>query len=268
MVLAVNAFWWLPGLWLASTKGASDFAFSHSRESVLARLVQIVSTEAPVQSCSRGARACPAWSSCSARARSGAVPSLGFCVAGLFWGYLAGGLESLDFLQPGRHTYAFYTGLAVAGGAFVAECAVPAPGAQPAQCDRGGCDRWVILAALLIALRMIVLPGENRRSLVEAIRSRLFIGEPFLSSRPSPRLLWVVERVKEHVKPGERLLYEEGGFDLPGVPDPFRRGRFSGLLPERTGVELLGGPYLHASLTTNFTQFGEGALVRQGRLGS
>jgi len=26
IVLAGNAFWWLPGLWLASTKGASDFA--------------------------------------------------------------------------------------------------------------------------------------------------------------------------------------------------------------------------------------------------
>ena len=76
---------------------------------------------------------------------------------------------------------------------------------------------------------------------------RLWAGEPFLSSRPSPRLLWVVDRVKAHVKPGERLLYEEGGFDLPGVPDPFQRGRFSGLLPERTGVELIGGPYLHAA---------------------
>ena len=30
--------------------------------------------------------------------------------------------------------------------------------------------------------------------------------------------------------------------------------------PRRTGVEVLGGPYLHASLTTNFTQFGEGKL--------
>ena len=69
-----------------------------------------------------------------------------------------------------------------------------------------------------------------------------------------------MDRVKTHVKPGERLLYEEGGKDLPGIPDPYQRGRFSGLLPERTGVELIGGPYLHAALTTNFTQFGEGAL--------
>jgi hypothetical protein len=73
-------------------------------------------------------------------------------------------------------------------------------------------------------------------------------------------LLWIVDHVKRALRPGERLLYEEGGFGLPGVPDPFQGGRFSGLLPERTGVELIGGPYLHASLTTNFTQFGEGKL--------
>jgi hypothetical protein len=71
----------------------------------------------------------------------------------------------------------------------------------------------------------------------------------------------VVDRVARYVKPGERLLYEEGGKDLPRIPDPYRRGRFSGLLPQRMGVELIGGPYLHAALTTNFTQFGEGRLV-------
>ena len=71
----------------------------------------------------------------------------------------------------------------------------------------------------------------------------------------------MVDRVKRHLQPGERLLYEEGGFGLPGVPDPFQGGRFSGLLPERTGVEVIGGPYLHASLKTNFTQFGEGSSL-------
>jgi hypothetical protein len=96
--------------------------------------------------------------------------------------------------------------------------------------------------------------------LFESLRERLWAGEPFLSSRPSSRLLWVIDRVKAHVKQGERLLYEEGGKGLSGIPDPFQRGRFSGLLPEPTGVEVIGGPYLHAALTTNFTQFGEGAL--------
>ena len=88
-------------------------------------------------------------------------------------------------------------------------------------------------------------------------------GEPFLSSRPSPRLLWITDRVKRYLQPGQRLLYEEGGMDLPGIRDPFHHGRFSGLLPGRTGVEVIGGPYFHASLTTNFTQFGEGKLFGQ-----
>ena len=42
VVLAANAFWWLPGIWLASTKGPSDFAFAHSSEGVLRRLLQII----------------------------------------------------------------------------------------------------------------------------------------------------------------------------------------------------------------------------------
>ena len=174
----------------------------------------------------------------------------GFCLAGFFWGYLAGGFKALDFLQPGRQTYAFYTALAVAGGVGLDALFLRLRG--------GGTgirfDRWAMASALLIGFRFF---GP---SLMESLRARLVAGEPFLSSRPSPRLLWVVDRVKAHVKPGERLLYEEGGKDLPGIPDPFQHGRFSGLLPDRTGVELIGGPYLHAALTTNFTQFGEGAL--------
>ena len=50
------------------------------------------------------------------------------------------------------------------------------------------------------------------------------------------------------------------------MPDPFQEGRLSGFLPERTGVELIGGPYLHASLKTNFTQFGEGKLCGKTEL--
>ena len=74
VVLAVNAFWWLPGLWLASTKGASDFAFSHSRESVLARLTQIVTTEAPMQSVLAGL-GLPGLLVLFRTSRSGPVPS-------------------------------------------------------------------------------------------------------------------------------------------------------------------------------------------------
>ena len=167
-----------------------------------------------------------------------------------------GGSRALDFLQPGRHTYAFFTALAVAGGAGIDELL------QRARLGFNGVDhldRWVMVGAAVLGIRIWGYP------LVESLRVRLAppSGEPFLSSRPSPQLLWITDRVKRYLQPGQRLLYEEGGKDLPGIRDPFEHGRFSGLLPERTGVEVIGGPYLHASLTTNFTQFGEGKLFGQ-----
>jgi hypothetical protein len=255
VVLAVNAFWWVPGIWLASTKGPSDFAFSHSREGVARRLAQMVSVEAPIQSILLAAglpglvvlirrQPVPGWALC------------GFCAAGMAWGYLAGALPALDFLQPGRHSYAFFTGLALAGGAGLEELRRRL---RLGPRGRDHFDRWIMAGLVLIALRMVGPP------LAGSIRFRLGEEEPFLSSRPSGRLRWVVDRVRRHVEPGERLLYEEGGLDVPGVPDPFQRGRFSGLLPHWTGVEVIGGPYLHASLTTNFTQFGEGELFGQSR---
>jgi hypothetical protein len=250
LVLASNAFWWLPGLWLASTKGASDFAFAHSSEGVAARLARIVTAEAEMESVLL-AVGLPGLVLLARQGMVRAAALGGFSLAGFFWGYLAGGFQALDFLQPGRHTYAFYTGLAVAGGLCLDAFFLKLRGG-------GGwgsrLDYWALAAVLLIGFRMLGAP------VWDSLRLRLWVGEPFLSSRPSPRLLWVVDRVKSHVKPGERLLYEEGGKGLPGILDPFQRGRFSGLLPEQTGVELIGGPYLHAALTTNFTQFGEGAL--------
>ena len=62
---------------------------------------------------------------------------------------------------------------------------------------------------------------------------------------------------------GERLLYEEGEFGLRAYPTRFKAGDSAAFSRELTGVEVIGGPYLHASLTTNFTQFGEGKLFGQ-----
>jgi hypothetical protein len=258
-ILALNAFWWLPGIWLASTKGSSDFAFAHP-EGVGRRLTQIVSTEAPVEVLLIGVGV-PGLAVVMRRSRVAGWALLMFCASGVFWGYLAGGIRSLDFLQPGRHTYACFTALAVAGGAGVDEAARRLRGGRE---RRDHLDRWVFAGAAVIAIRLVVFPQPGSAGLIESVRSRVMGVEPFLSSRPSPRLLWVVDRVRRYVKPGSRLLYEEGGFGLPGVADPFQRGRFSGLLPERTGAELIGGPYLHASLEANFTQFGEGRLYGKG----
>jgi hypothetical protein len=142
-------------------------------------------------------------------------------------------------------------------------------------------DCWILAGAALVGIRVLGFPlvdlppalrsvvarlsvEHNLKvpsaGLAPSIGARLFSGEPFLSSRPSARLHWVIDRVRRYLKPGERLLYEESGFGIPAAPDPYQGGRFSGLLPELTGVEVIGGPYLHASLTTNFTQFGEGKL--------
>lgn len=253
LVLASNAFWWIPGVYLASTKGDSGFAFSHSGELVFTRLFQIVWSEAPIESLLLGA-GIPGLLILWRRSSVPGAALAGLCAAGLGWGYLAGFAGSLDFLQPGRHTFALYSGLAMAVPVAFETMLARLRGAYPGM-DR--LDRWFAVAVLLLVTRVV---GPSLR---DSVRMHLFEGEPFLSSRPSSRLVWVLDRVKQHVKPGERLLYEEGGKDLPRTPDPYRHGRFSGLLPQRTGVELLGGPYLHASLNTNFTQFGEGKLFDQ-----
>jgi hypothetical protein len=255
IVLALNAFWWLPGLYLASTKGDSGFAFSHSGEGVAARLANILWSEAPIESILLGA----GLAGLLVLMSRSTVPGLalgGFCAAGWAWGYLAGAMDSLDFLQPGRHTFAFYSALAIAGPVALEEAARLL---RTGQQGMGRMDRWMLAGFLLVALRVL---GP---SLAGSVRYHLWTGEPFLSSRPSTRLSWVVDRVRRHVKPGERLLYEEGGKDLPDARAPFGHGRFSGLLPWRTDVEVLGGPYLHASLTTNFTQFGEGKLFGRAK---
>lgn len=260
IVLAVNAFWWYPALWLASTKGPSDFVFRHP-EPVASRLWQILSVEAPIE-CVLCGLGIVGLVGLAKRDRVYAAGLGGFVGAGFFWGYLAGGFRALDFLQPGRQTYAFYTGLCVASALGATEVLTRL------KVGVGGrLDRWATVGAILIGLRILGPSLETSLrsrlggfSLARPFGSRANRREPFLSSRPTSRLLWVVDRVKRHVRPGERLLYEESGFGLPGIADPFEGGRFSGLLPEKTGVEVLGGPYLHASLTTNFTQFGEGKL--------
>ncbi|WP_165235470.1 hypothetical protein [Aquisphaera insulae] len=252
-VLAANAFWWLPGLWLGSTKGISDFAFAHSDESLAGRLLKIFLAEAEAETILIAAGLIGLVVLLS-RSRILGLSLAGFAVGGFFWGYLAAFTKALDFLQPGRQTYAFYAALAIAAGA--AGDAILRRLAESSLRPR--LDLLATAAAALVLVRML---GPE---LAGSVRARVLAPEPFLSSRPSSRLLWVMDRIKAaDLKPGERLLYEEGGKDLPGIPDPFRGGRFSGLIPERTGVECLGGPYLHASLTTNFTQFGEGKLFER-----
>jgi len=248
VVLAVNCFWWLPGVFLWATRGASAFPYTHP-EGALRRFVQIIGSEAPIESILVGA-GIPGLVLVFRRYPIAGWALVGFCGAGMGWGYLAAESRALDFLQPGRHTFAFYTALSVAAGMALDEL-LRRIHTGPRGADH--LDRWVLAGVVLIGIRMVGYPGYPVLVLVQA---RLGLHEPALPSEPPARLLWIVDQLKKHLHPGERLLYEEGG--LGG--DPFDDGRFSGLLPERTGLEVIGGPYLHASLTTNFTQFGEGKL--------
>ena len=84
--------------------------------------------------------------------------ALGFCAAGFAWGYLAGASRSLDFLQPGRHTYAFFIALAIAGGALLHELF------KRLRSHRRGMPRldlWAMAGAMLIGIRLI---GSRRLS--------------------------------------------------------------------------------------------------------
>ena len=97
---------------------------------------------------------------------------------------------------------------------------------------------------------------------------RAVAGSPAVPVEPPHRpIRWIVDRVRAHVKPGERLLYEEGGKSLPGYPDIFHGDRYSGLLPYLTRVEMLGGPFLRVLVKANFTQFGEGRLFGESDWG-
>jgi hypothetical protein len=250
VVLAANCFWWLPGIWLASTKGESGFVFAHL-EGASGRLLQIIAGREPRIEVFLLAFAVPGAILLVHRNRAAGLALLAFCAAGFFWGYLAADFRALDFLQPGRQTYALYSGLALAAGAVLDELFRRLNAASQGE-DKF--DRWVMSGVVVCVLLMFGFP------LYGSIYSRLWSSEDFLSSQPSPRLRWIVDQVRRNLVRGERLLYEEGGFGIPGVPDPFQGGRFSGLLPELTGVEVIGGPYLHASLKANFTQFGEGKL--------
>lgn len=252
LVIFLNAFWWLPGIWLASTKGDSGFAFSHP-EGVLVRLLKITDPKlrAELMLCLAGL---PSLLFLLRRERASAVGLLMFVASGFFWGYQAGQFRSLDFLQPGRHTYAFFTGLSVAAGF----------GLSQALGWLKNRLRWRL--DIPVALGLFALAAWVFEPFLEPHAIALFEGKAvFLASSPPPRILRIIRTLKRITKPGDRVYYEEGGIDLQGIPDPFSGGRISGLLPWKLGVEVIGGPYLHASLQTNFTQFGEGKLFEESQ---
>ncbi|MBI1324489.1 hypothetical protein GC170_15070 [bacterium] len=239
----VNAFWWWPGVVLAGTKGESGFAFSHP-EGVIKRLGQIFWTEAPAEALLI-LGFCAGLPLMHKQARVAAAGLTGFAAAGFFWGYGAGAFRSLDFLQPGRHTYAAYSACAVIS-AYAIVAVVSMLRRKSLSAAIGACAGLLGLAVRLFG------PG-----LVAVYSMWTTPGTAPLDSKPPAAYELIRNTLKGRVGPADRILYEEGGFG----PDFFRGGRYSGVLARDLGVEFLGGPYLHAALTTNVAQFGEGKLA-------
>lgn len=256
-IAVVNAWWWAPAVSFWSERGETAFMFHHP-ESVESRLWAMIWDAPLIQTVllAGGLAGFAAWWRRDPVTASGFA---GFACAGFAFGYLAGGSRALDFLQPGRQTYAWHSAAALGSGVALAGLVR----AAAVGVDRPARRIAVALLILLVGFRVF---GPE---LVSKVRSR--VGVPgqrgLVSSEPPPRLKWLLAHIESAMQPGERLLYEEGGFDIPGEPDPYQGGRFSGLLPFLTGVEVLGGPYLHVSLRSNFTQFGEGRLFTKADWG-
>ena len=206
-------------------QGGADFAFTHP-EGVFGRLGQIVDD--------RGAdreRALGGWP--AGPGRPGAArPGRGGRPAGRSWRPGSSGATSPA--ASGRSTSSSRAGTptpstrrpALAGGVGVDRDLARGSGARGA----GRLDRWLALGGGRWSGSGCFGPSRGRRRVRTRFAARAVPVEPALA----PAALGG-RRVKRHVQPGERLLYEEGGMALPGFPDPFQGGRYSGLLalPDR-----------------------------------
>lgn len=239
----VNAFWWYPGVVMAATKGDSGFAFSHSGEGLLARLSKIAWNESPVQPFLWLGLAAGLPLALKVR-KTQAAGLAGLALGGFFWGYGAGAFPGLDFLQPGRHTYAFYLAASAFTVYFIASLVE-----MTRRANRYSAV-GLVFGITVICTRVF---GPSVQAVTKAWANPATAP---LSSAVPPLYTAIYNALKLQVSSGERVLYEEGGQG----PDIYEGGRYSGVLARALGVEFIGGPYLHAALKTNVVQFGEGKL--------
>ena len=268
--LGLNAFWWLPILSLHATYEGRGQMFSHP-EPVWERIAQIFGFIAPIQNPIQAvllASAPIGLAGLWARRRPGAIALGAFIASGLFWGYAAGLFRGFDSMQPGRNTYAAFAGASVASGLA---WGVVRPRLR---WGAGRLDRWALLGIAVLSARifgpLLELNIANRTGhrllaspsgTLQGLRLWVPTGNrPSLSSEPESFETWLFEQVREHFEPGDRIYYEEGGQAVEGLNEPFAGRRCGGLLPDLTGVEVIGGPFLHVPVRENFTQIGMGRL--------
>ncbi len=275
LTILLNAFWWIPALWFYEGRDSRGLGFFHP-EPVLDRVGQIFGlaepAQHPIQAFLLGAGLIGLVVSTGQR-NSGKLALGAYIGAGLFWGYAAGAFRSLDPFEPGRNTYVVYTGASIAVGLGFGLLRSKLKTGNPR------IDRIVVLSLLVIGLRYFgadlsrAVQARIGRSLIPVLTTVEEDGspitlrfpkneaQPFLSSAPTNELNWLVEEIQSNFGPGDRIFYEEGGASTDRLPDLFRGRRFGGLLPTLTGVEVIGGPFLHVPIRENYAQIGMGKLL-------
>ena len=244
-------------------QGAERLRVRPSREACSAGWRRSSTTEAPIQSDPAGARACPG---CLAVWRASPVLGaglLGFCAArassGATW---PGASRVARFPAAGPAHLRLLLG---AGGRRRRRRSTSSSGdsADGSRCGPASiAGSWP--GCVLIGVRLL-RPARWSDSVRDA---RLRAGEPFLSSRPSPRLLWVVDRVTA-ARQARRAAALRGGRirTCPGVPDPFQRRPVQRALA-RADRGRGDRRSLPARLADDqFHPVRRGEAVRQGRLG-
>jgi len=189
---------------------------------------------------------------------------LGLLLAGFGFGYLAAASSRFDSIEPGRQTYLLYTTACVVAGLGWESLRAAVALRRPRLASLLFLIPSLVLGAWLgpaawtsIAGRTNLTPGPGH--------TRRAVHEPILSSSLHPRLRWLLRTLENSFRPGDRIYYEEGGRSQPGGPaDLFGGLRFGGILPYLTGLEVIGGPFLHVPVINNFTQIGMGRHFEDG----
>lgn len=242
-VVAANSFWLLPGIALLETRGSSDAHFVNPE--LAKRMWELV---------------------CCAKPWTSAIVAL--LIVGIFirrqepkqqswpllvgtcWAFLVGyplaALPDLYFLQPGRYTYYFFA---------IGSCIAAAVFRSPVQ------RRWFVFCGAAWGA-LFVWAGFW---LAHTVAVAATYPTTIFPVNLTPEHQEVIDVLKRHAKPGERVLFEDrnrGSIERGlSYRDPFGNYRLAPIVPLLTGLELVGGPHQFVHLKTNFTQFGDGKFL-------